>query len=77
MSVSGCHGKKKTHSKQEWKCNGQPGKSFRLGLTLWGVVEGLISTLSANLTLEGLDLSLAFLADDSKADFRLEDWKEK
>ena len=34
-----------------------------------------MSTLSANRTRLGLDLSLAFLAADSKADFRVEDWK--
>ena len=26
-SHPGCHGKEKTRSRQEWKCNGQPGKS--------------------------------------------------
>ena len=36
-----------------------------------------MSTLSANLTREGLDLSLAFLAADRRADFRVEDWKKK
>ena len=36
--------------------------------------EPLISTLSANLTRLGLDLSLAFLAADNKADLRLELW---
>lgn len=38
-------------------------------LTLRG--EPLMSTLSANLTLLGFDLSLAFLAADSRADLRL------
>ena len=44
-------------------------------LTLWAG-DPLMSTLSANLTREGLDLSLAFLAADSRADFRVEDWKK-
>ena len=35
-----------------------------------------MSTLSANLTLEGLLLNLAFFAADSNADFRVEDWKK-
>ena len=34
----------------------------------------MISTLSANLTRLGFDLSLAFLAADNSADFRLELW---
>ena len=42
-------------------------------LTLWAG-EPLMSTLSANLTREGLDLSLAFLAADRRADFRVDDW---
>ena len=44
-------------------------------LTLRG--EPLMSTLSANLTLLGLDFSLAFLAADNRADLRLELWGHK
>ena len=36
-----------------------------------------MSTLSANLTLEGLLFNLAFFAADSSADFRVEDCKKK
>ena len=36
-----------------------------------------MSTLSANRTRDGLDLSLAFLAADSNADFRVDDWNRK
>ena len=39
--------------------------------------EPLISTLSANLTRLGFDLSLAFLAADNKADLRLELWRKR
>ena len=44
-------------------------------LTLSG--EPLISTLSANLTRLGFDLSFAFFAADRRADFRLELWGTK
>ena len=39
--------------------------------------DPLISTLSANLTLLGLHFSFAFLAAESRADFRLELWNWK
>ena len=36
-----------------------------------------MSTLSANLTLDGLLFNLAFFAADKSADFRVEDWKKR